>query len=150
MLGDIPLLGRLFRRETTTTKKLDLVIFLTATIVPPDEPVSVAEDRDMRELRETRAATEVQTLATETKVADVDQRTIVDSMLAVESEVKSVAGADRAALSEQDRLDQAWRKEARLKEELIRRLQAQRSAFRETLRTMQDAHEPVGDAIIGD
>ncbi|HEY5653696.1 MAG TPA: hypothetical protein VIR63_04935, partial [Pontiella sp.] len=32
-LSDIPLLGRLFRRESTTTKKIDLLIFIKASIV---------------------------------------------------------------------------------------------------------------------
>jgi type II secretory pathway component GspD/PulD (secretin) len=32
-LGDIPLLGRLFRRDTTDNKKINLLIFLSATIV---------------------------------------------------------------------------------------------------------------------
>lgn len=33
LLGDVPLLGRLFRRDTTDTKKIDLLIFITAKIV---------------------------------------------------------------------------------------------------------------------
>lgn len=38
-LGDIPVLGHLFKRTTIDDKKLDLLIFLTATLVSPDEGV---------------------------------------------------------------------------------------------------------------
>jgi type IV pilus assembly protein PilQ len=39
-LGSIPVLGRVFRRDTTSTQKIDLLIFLTATIVDQgDHPV---------------------------------------------------------------------------------------------------------------
>ncbi|MBU0677182.1 MAG: secretin and TonB N-terminal domain-containing protein [Verrucomicrobia bacterium] len=42
-LGDIPLLGRLFRRDTTKKEKLDLLIFLTATIVEPNYEMPATE-----------------------------------------------------------------------------------------------------------
>ena len=35
ILKDIPILGWLFRRETTNIEKIDLIIFITARIVPP-------------------------------------------------------------------------------------------------------------------
>ncbi len=34
-IGDIPFLGRLFRREIDTTEKIDLLIFIKATIIDP-------------------------------------------------------------------------------------------------------------------
>jgi type IV pilus assembly protein PilQ len=44
VLQSIPLLGWLFRRETTSTQKTDLLIFLTATIMTAEgQPVNVAE-----------------------------------------------------------------------------------------------------------
>jgi type IV pilus assembly protein PilQ len=36
ILGDIPLLGALFRRQTDQSEKIDLLIFLTASIVPAE------------------------------------------------------------------------------------------------------------------
>ena len=42
-LGSIPLLGALFRRETVTTEKLELLIFLTATIRSTVEELAVVE-----------------------------------------------------------------------------------------------------------
>ncbi|MCQ9205016.1 MAG: hypothetical protein NG737_01715 [Omnitrophica bacterium] len=35
LLGDIPYLGHFFKRTTTDTEKIDLIIFITATIVEP-------------------------------------------------------------------------------------------------------------------
>jgi type IV pilus assembly protein PilQ len=44
LLGDIPILGELFKRRTTTKVKIDLLIFITARIV---KPAAVrTEDRD--------------------------------------------------------------------------------------------------------
>jgi general secretion pathway protein D len=39
ILGDIPLLGRLFRRDTVDKSKVELLIFLTATIVDTPEDI---------------------------------------------------------------------------------------------------------------
>jgi type IV pilus secretin PilQ/predicted competence protein len=41
-LGDIPVLGRLFQRRTRDVSKVDLLIFLTATIVDPDDDLHAA------------------------------------------------------------------------------------------------------------
>jgi len=43
-LGDIPLVGRLFRSEATQKIKLNLVIFCTLRIVNPDGSLRFAED----------------------------------------------------------------------------------------------------------
>ena len=40
-LGSIPLLGMLFRRDTVNTEKIELLIFLTATIRDRAEELSV-------------------------------------------------------------------------------------------------------------
>jgi type IV pilus assembly protein PilQ len=40
-LGDIPLLGRLFRRDVDNTKNIDLLIFITASMVDIDQPDSL-------------------------------------------------------------------------------------------------------------
>ena len=37
ILGDLPIIGTLFQRKTTDTEKIDLLIFLTARIVDPEE-----------------------------------------------------------------------------------------------------------------
>lgn len=48
LLGDIPFLGRLFRRETLTKEKIDLLIFIKASVVDND---AYAEDSKAREAR---------------------------------------------------------------------------------------------------
>jgi type IV pilus assembly protein PilQ len=40
ILGDIPLLGNLFKRKTTRVEQLDLLIFLTASVVDPERNAS--------------------------------------------------------------------------------------------------------------
>lgn len=141
-LGDIPLLGWLFRRETTSMKKLDLVIFLTATIVPPEEAVTLGESPRMQQLRDLRADSQAATVDAVAQAADIDQRTVVDTVKAVGTEEKVLEGDDRIAISEQDRRDAAWREDERQKEELIRRLQEQRKAFVETLRGIAEKAPP--------
>lgn len=57
LFGDIPVLGNLFRRTTSRKEKLDLLIFLTATIVPSMEPLDVeAAARAVDRVREANAA----------------------------------------------------------------------------------------------
>ncbi len=47
LLGSIPFLGRLFRRETLSNEKIDLLIFIKATVIDTEEyqAVSAAEER---------------------------------------------------------------------------------------------------------
>ena len=49
-LGDIPFIGRLFRRETTTKEKIDLMIFIKATIIDDnayaDESLQLQQDTE--------------------------------------------------------------------------------------------------------
>ncbi len=47
ILGSIPLIGRLFRREVVDNRKMDLLIFLSATII--DEESEMVDERAMRE-----------------------------------------------------------------------------------------------------
>lgn len=77
ILGDIPLLGKLFQRKTHSTDKLDLIIFITVQIVDSSKPnnasVAAALSQDItKELKEKKdnavAASVVaaQTMAAET------------------------------------------------------------------------------------
>mgnify|MGYP006283986521 CR=1 FL=1 len=45
-LGDLPLVGRLFRSEASQKIKLNLVIFCTLRIVNPDGSLRFAEDQE--------------------------------------------------------------------------------------------------------
>ena len=44
MLGDLPLVGRFFRSESSTTAKKNLVIFVTPTIIDPAGNRAHSED----------------------------------------------------------------------------------------------------------
>jgi len=44
ILGDIPIIGELFKRKTKDSAKIDLLIFITATIVSPDDAASTRHD----------------------------------------------------------------------------------------------------------
>lgn len=45
-LGDIPYIGRLFRKETDTTEKVDLLIFIKATIIDNDKYAAESKERE--------------------------------------------------------------------------------------------------------
>ncbi|MFO0684216.1 MAG: type II secretion system secretin GspD [Sandaracinus sp.] len=52
ILGDIPILGALFRRETRTTEKTNLLMFLTPYIIRSPEDLRSIFERRMRERQE--------------------------------------------------------------------------------------------------
>ena len=55
-LGDMPLVGRLFRSEASQKIKLNLVIFCTVRIIEPDGSPSFPEDQDNPEYAQTGSA----------------------------------------------------------------------------------------------
>ena len=57
LLGDIPFLGRLFRRETLTREKIDLLIFIKGTII--DNEGYAAASKVTEEQRETKMSLEL-------------------------------------------------------------------------------------------
>jgi general secretion pathway protein D len=52
ILGDIPLLGVLFRRQSTTTEKTNLILFLTPYIIRGPEDLRAIFERKLRERQE--------------------------------------------------------------------------------------------------
>jgi len=55
-LGDLPLLGRLFRSEASQKIKFNLVIFCTVRIIEPDGTLSFPEDNDNPDYTQTASA----------------------------------------------------------------------------------------------
>jgi type II secretory pathway component GspD/PulD (secretin) len=55
VLGDIPWIGGLFRRDDRSKKKVDLVILLTPTVVTPGD-VAAMSAADQQRLYETQRA----------------------------------------------------------------------------------------------
>jgi type IV pilus secretin PilQ/predicted competence protein len=124
-LGDIPLIGVLFRRKTTSVKKMELVIFLTATVVEGDEHELAAGDSDIRRLRETRAQAENALVDTVGSQMNADLRALMEFEKMRQSSAMLAEGSKRMSKSERER---RWKAEEKLREELIGRLQAQRKA----------------------
>ena len=52
ILGDIPLLGVLFRRQSTTTQKTNLLLFLTPYVIRAPSDLRAIFERKMRERQE--------------------------------------------------------------------------------------------------
>ncbi len=123
LLGDVPLLGALFRRKTTSVKKLDLVIFLTATIIATDESHLVARDSIIKDDQESRQAQENELLGIEQSQMSADLRALIDFEKMRESGGNLRESAERLSDAERER---RWRHEEEMREELIRRLQEER------------------------
>jgi type II secretory pathway component HofQ len=58
-LGSIPLLGLLFRRDMVVTEKFELLIFLTARVMDPNEKLSVKVPEVSHLIPEEKAAPDV-------------------------------------------------------------------------------------------
>ena len=130
-LGDIPLIGVLFRRKTTNLKQMDLVIFLTATVIPAGENVLVAEDADIKEGRKSRLAEDSRLAEAVGPQMSVDMRALIDLEKLRESERLEGEGVSRLNDSEAER---RRREEDKLREELIMRLQREREMKTEMLK----------------
>ena len=50
ILGDLPIIGLLFQRDTTDVEKIDLLIFITARVLDPNEKVGVKYTKPMVEI----------------------------------------------------------------------------------------------------
>jgi general secretion pathway protein D len=123
LLGDIPLIGFLFRRKTTSVQKMELVIFLTATVVEGEEHELVAGDSDIRQMRETRAQAEKALVETVGSEMSPDLRVLLELEKLRAAERKEGEGMARLNDVEDERRRQ---EEERIREKLISRLQAQR------------------------
>jgi len=122
ILGDIPILGNLFKRTTSKKEKLDLLIFLTASIVPSAEVLDVetaatAVDR----IRESRAAVDRKHEQAVSTAFDNEQR----------AAAKRVVAADRDAEGDRGALLQKTREDAESARETERANAAAASAARE-------------------
>ena len=124
-LGDIPLIGRLFRRKTTNVKQLDLVIFLTATKVSDEQNILMAEDEKIAtdDARRDELDSALQTDVAPQMSADL--RALIDYEKYRETSDEMADG--RKHLSDRERR-RRWEAEEKLREDLIRRLQEQREA----------------------
>ena len=116
ILGSIPIIGRLFRREAVDTRKMDLLIFLSATIIEEEndmvDEVAMREatttqivemEKSTRELTQTRAREKSAQMAEEARQeelrrAALEQQRVAEEALRVEAKKSS---SEEAARSDQ-------------------------------------------------
>ncbi len=117
ILGSIPIIGRLFRREAVDTRKMDLLIFLSATIID--------SDRDMVDEVAMREATTTQIVEMEKSTRELTQTRAREKSAQMAEEARQEE-LRRAALEQQRVAEEALRVEAKKSssEEAARRDQA--------------------------
>lgn len=127
--GDIPLLGWLFRRDTRDNDKLDLLIFLTATIMPSAGQI----ENDNAQAAKARLETQ--------RLMDVAARAQVDAERAVATERAARIKAESQAVKETEARAAAERRadKAGRDAEKILRDRAQDKAQREAARKAERA-----------
>ena len=100
VLGDIPVLGRLFRRDTNHRAKLDLMIFLTATVVNPEEQQARHDIRDELDVQREELATERENVKKVAAAASTGERELKAAREALEkrkSEIDKMLAEQTAA-----------------------------------------------------
>ena len=103
---------------------MELVIFLTATVVESEEHPLVAADEELRDSREHRQALAAELTETAGSQMSADLRALTDLEKLRESERKLGSGGEHLNETERAR---RWKAEEELREELIIRLQKQRT-----------------------
>jgi len=79
-LSDIPFLGRLFRRETLTKEKVDLLIFIKASIIENEEYAKTSEENKAElesKMKEEQQESEAASAIEESKTSDRDVQEII-------------------------------------------------------------------------
>jgi type II secretory pathway component GspD/PulD (secretin) len=84
-LGDIPFIGRLFRRETITSEKIDLLIFIKASIVEPVEYEAASARQE--KMRQARMDLEI---LKENEDADFSEASRIDDVVTAENAVAAL------------------------------------------------------------
>ena len=122
-LGSIPLIGALFRRKTTNVKQMDLVIFLTATVVPSRENKLIKNDKQINTARQQNARANGALSKKLEAQMSVNLRALIDLEKMRKSEDQIGKGVGRLNKAEAKR--QREELDA-LREELIRKVQEER------------------------
>ena len=152
-LGDIPLIGWFFRRETINTEKIDLLIFLTASIVPAEGSPLV--QTNIATLAAAPAAAEESSPA---KI--VEEKKTAKALADQQAETAAQAKAEAVARKQEEErqaleaaakqaADDAEKKAAELKvrEEAVARQEAKLEAERQALAEKQAAEEARAKAL---
>jgi len=108
-LKDIPFLGRLFRRETTTTSKIDLLILLKATVVENETYAMQSKEIQQMKLdkmgmefeQDTLAPVEVELVEPVVLPAEEEAEAMVESEAVIAEEVGTEEVGDAAVENEE-------------------------------------------------
>ncbi|MBT7069053.1 MAG: hypothetical protein HN919_22345 [Verrucomicrobia bacterium] len=120
ILGSIPIIGRLFRREAIDNRKMDLLIFLSATII--DSESEMVDEGVMRE-------------ATTAHIVEMEKAS--RELTEARAREKSARMAEEA---HQEELRRAAQEQQRIEEE-ARRVEAEKSSVEEAARRNQAIEE---------
>lgn len=96
LLGSIPVLGHLFRSESTSVEKTNLMIFIRPTIIRDDETLSGATAEKYRHIREQQL-----------KQRDISSLLIDEELLPLLPDWDEVQAAREAALKEKEQREKA-------------------------------------------
>ncbi|MBL7075965.1 MAG: type II and III secretion system protein [Kiritimatiellae bacterium] len=162
-LGAIPLIGRLFRREAIDNRKMDLLIFLTATIIDSesdmvDEGVMreattahiVEMEKAARELTESRAREKSERMAEEARQEELRRELFEQDRAAAEARREAAEQREREEAEARDRAidkakaDQRARERAALeaaRAEIAEKLNREESGEARKLPTAEDDAE---------
>ncbi len=88
LLGDIPILGALFRSHSTTQEKSNLLLFLRPTVVRDDATVASVTDRKYQTMRNYRSRGEGEEMVLDTRnLLDEDPGKVLESGVTLPSKV---------------------------------------------------------------
>jgi general secretion pathway protein D len=88
LLGDIPILGALFRSHSTTQEKSNLLLFLRPTVVRDDAKVASVTDRKYQTMRTYRSQTDGQEMVLDTRnLLDEDPGKVLETGVTLPSKV---------------------------------------------------------------
>ncbi len=95
LIGDIPFIGRLFRREVKTNNKIDLLIFIKATII--DRDAYSVESATLQKSREEAMGLVDEMTSKDAPAMEIEKSTVVEE----EPVVDVVEASDEAVVSEE-------------------------------------------------
>jgi type II secretory pathway component GspD/PulD (secretin) len=158
ILGSIPLIGRLFRREAVDNRKMDLLIFLSATIIDSESEMMDEEamreatnthivemEKATRKLTEARAREKSERMAEEARQEELRRQLQEQERVVAEEQRKAAEEQELKEAEERDRAIEKAKMEQREREQAA--LEAARAEIAEKLNreeTGEGEKVPVG------
>jgi type II secretory pathway component GspD/PulD (secretin) len=139
-IGDIPFIGRLFRREIKTVQTIDLLIFIQATII--DRETYVAESMVLK--KEQEAA---MTLVNEVNEEVAEEAAEATAEESAEEATEEAAAAEEVPVEPAGEAAPAGEPAAELSEEELARSQAENQEILALVKSMDDTDTNVVDTV---